>query len=284
MWSAWSWEPELLLGLALAGWGYARGLSALWQRAGFGRGIHHWRAVAFAAGLVALFVALISPLNGLSAALVSAHMVQHLVLVLIAGPLLVLGAPLVPFLWALPKPMRRALGGWWKQAWALRGAWYALSRPVVVWPLHAAAMWVWHLPGLYQAALESEFVHALEHGCFFGTAILFWRVIVPAGKSGRLSPGAGVLYVFTTGMQSGVLGALLTFAPTPWYPAYAASVGAWGFTPLEDQQLAGLIMWVPAGLVYLHVAALLFLAWLQAEERVARPSESRLGAGHNFKS
>jgi cytochrome c oxidase assembly factor CtaG len=225
--------------------------------------------LAFAVGLLALFVALISPLNRLGAALVSAHMVQHLVLVLIAGPLLVLGAPLVPLLWALPKPMRRALGGWWKQAWALRRAWYAMSRPVVVWLLHAAAMWVWHLPGLYQAALVSEFVHAAEHGCFFGTALLFWRTIVPAGKSGRLSYGTRVLYVFATGMQSSVLGALLTFAPTPWYPAYVARVAAWGLTPIEDQQLAGLIMWVPGGLVYLHVAALLFLAWVQAEERLA---------------
>jgi len=226
---------------------------------------------AFAAGLVSLFAALISPLNGLAAALASAHMVQHLALVLIAAPLLVLGAPLVPLLWALPQPMRRALGGWWKQARALRRAWYALRRPVVAWWLHAVAMWTWHLPSLYQAALGSEFLHALEHGCFFGTALLFWRALFPAGKSGRLSYGAGLLYVFATGMQSGVLGALLTFAPTPWYPAYGASVAAWGLTPLEDQQLAGLIMWVPGGLVYIHVAVVLFMAWLQAEEGLARP-------------
>lgn len=269
MWSAWSWEPEILLGLALAAWGYARGVSALWQRAGFGRGIHYWRAFAFAAGLLALFVALISPLNDLSATLVSAHMVQHLVLVLIAGPLVVVGAPLLPLLWALPKPMRRALGRWWKQAALLRAVWHTLSQPLVVWPLHTAALWVWHLPGLYQAALKSEILHTVEHGCFFGTALLFWRTVFPGGKSERMSYGAGVFYVFATGMQSGLLGALLTFAPTPWYPAYAARVAAWGFTPLEDQQLAGLIMWVPGGLVYLHVAALLFLAWVQAEERMA---------------
>jgi len=283
LWRAWNWEPMVLVGLALAAWVYGRGVRALWRRAGGGRGIRYWKVLAFGAGLMALFAALVSPLDGLSAALVSAHMVQHLVLILIAAPLLVLGAPLVPLLWAVPKPMRRAFGGWWKQAVILRAAWYALSRPVVVWVLNAAAMWIWHFPGFYQAALRSEFVHAVEHGCFFGTAFLFWRTIIPAGKSGRMSYGAGVLYIFATGMQSGVLGALLTFAPTLWYPAYAASAAPWGFTPLEDQQLAGLIMWVPAGLVYIHVAVFLFMAGFQAGERIALPAETRLGSGYEFK-
>jgi putative membrane protein len=278
LWRTWNWEPMALLGLALAAWIYGRGVSALWRRAGAGRGIRYTKAVAFGGGLMALFAALVSPLDGLSAALASAHMVQHLVLILIAAPLLVLGGPLVPLLWAVPKPMRRALGGWWKQAVILRAAWYAFTRPVVVWLLNAAAMWIWHFPALYQAALRSEFVHAIEHVCLFGTAILFWRTIFPSGKSGRLSYGTRVLYVFAMGTQSGVLGALLTFAPTPWYPAYAASVAAWGFTPLEDQQLAGLIMWVPAGLVYLHVAVFLFMTWLQVEKRLASPSNSHVGA------
>jgi putative membrane protein len=283
LWRAWNWEPMVLFGLALAAWVYGRGVRALWRRAGSGRGIRYGKAVAFGAGLMALFAALVSPLDGLSAALASAHMVQHLVLILIAAPLLVLGAPLVPLLWAVPKPMRRALGGWWKHAAILRAAWSAFTRPVVVWLLNAAAMWIWHFPALYQAALRSEFIHAVEHICLFGTAILFWRTIFPSGKSGRLSYGTRVLYVFAMGTQSGVLGAFLTFAPTPWYPAYAASVAAWGFTPLEDQQLAGLIMWVPAGLIYLHVAVFLFMAWLRAEERIALPAEIRLGSGYEFK-
>ena len=138
LWRTWNWEPMVLLGLALAAWIYGRGVRALWRRAGAGRGIRYGEAVAFGAGLMALFAALISPLDGLSAALASAHMVQHLVLILIAAPLLVLGAPLVPLLWAVPKPVRRALGGWWKQAVSLRAAWSAFTRPVVVWLLNAA--------------------------------------------------------------------------------------------------------------------------------------------------
>lgn len=276
MWNGWSWEPTVLAGLALAAWGYGRGITALWRRAGLGRGVPCWKAFLFAAGLAALFVALISPLSELAEALLSAHMVQHLALVLVAAPMVVLGAPLLPFLWALPKPMRRALGLWWKEAAMLRAIWHSLSRPVVVWPLHAAALWTWHLPALYQAALQSGLLHALEHGCFFGTAILFWRALAP-GKRGRVGYGAGVLYVFAAGVESGLLGALLTFAPTPWYPDYAAGAAAWGCSPLGDQQLAGLIMWIPAGLVYFHVALFLFLAWLNAEKRMVR-QEAEIGS------
>ena len=123
LWGGWNWEPMVLFGLAVAAWVYGRGVSALWRRAGAGRGIRYGKVVAFGAGLMALFAALVSPLDGLSAALASAHMVQHLVLILIAAPMLVLGAPLVPLLWAVPKPMRLALGSWWKQTVILRAAW-----------------------------------------------------------------------------------------------------------------------------------------------------------------
>ena len=271
MWDAWRWEPAPLIGLALAAGVYGRGLAALWRRAGLGRGVSCAKALLFAAGLLSFFVALISPLNRLSEGLLWAHMVQHLVLVLIAAPLVVLGAPLLPFLWAFPRPARRALGRWWKEAATVRAIWHGLSRPLAVWPLHAAALWIWHLPALFQAALASELLHAVEHGCFFGTALLFWRALAPAGRRARLSYGAGVLYVFAGGVQSGLLGALMTFAPAPWYPAYAARAALRGLTPLEDQQLAGLIMWVPAGLIYLHVAILLFLTWVNAEREIVIP-------------
>jgi putative membrane protein len=262
-----------LLSLALAAWAYARGVRALWRRAGAGRGIRPWQAAAFAGGLLTLFLALVSPLDALSAALFSAHMVQHLALILVAAPLLVLGAPLLPFLWALPVPARQAIGGWWKRASVLRIGWRALGQPLVVWVLHTAVVWLWHLPGPFQAALASEPVHALEHASFLGTALLFWWTVIHPGARERLGYGPGVLYVFAMSVQSGALGALITFASTPWYPAYGESAPAWGLSPLEDQQLAGLIMWVPAGLVYLSAALVLLAAWLRAEEQAAQRGE-----------
>jgi putative membrane protein len=217
--------------------------------------------------MLALFVALVSPLDALGTALFSAHMVQHMVLVLVAVPLLVLGAPQTGLLWALAEPRRRRLGAWWHCATGLRIGWRALSRPLVVWLLHAAALWLWHLPRLYQAALTSELVHLAEHASFLGTALLFWWVLLGGSPRERLNPALGVLYLFSFALQGGLLGALMTFAPAPWYPAYTTTVAAWGLTPLEDQQLAGLIMWVPAGLVYL-AAALVPLGELLEGEKV----------------
>ena len=271
LWSAWSWEPSVLLALALAAWVYARGLRALWRSAGLGRGVRTWQAAAYAGGLLTVFVALCSPLDALSSALFSAHMVQHLLLILVAAPALILGAPLAPLLWALPPPARRALVSWWKRAGPLRAVWRTASRPLVVWTLQAVVLWAWHLPGPYQAALQNDLVHAAEHASFLITALLFWWTLAHSGGHGALGYGAGMVYAFTTGLQSSALGALIAFAPRPWYPAYAASAAAWGLTPLGDQELAGLIMWVPAGTIYLLAALALFALWLRAED----PSPAR---------
>ena len=130
----------------------------------------------------------------------------------------------------------------------------------------------------YDAAVRNEGIHALEHMSFLATAILFWWVAIRPGQHHRLSGGTDVLFVFTAGIQSGALGAILTFAGSPLYPAYAHSVAQWGLTPLQDQQLAGLIMWIPAGLVYLAAAAALFVRWLLTMEREARRAEGRTGS------
>jgi cytochrome c oxidase assembly factor CtaG len=270
--SAWAWEPTIVLGLALTAWVYARGVRTLWKRAGPGHGIRRWQAAVFGAGLATLFIALISPLDALGSALFSAHMVQHLLLIAVAAPLLVVGAPLAPLLWGLPDGARRAVGGRWRLRRWVRAGWRALTDPLVVWALNAVALWVWHLPGLYQAALRSEAVHTFEHGSFLATALLFWWTVAHCRARGRLSQGAGVLYLFTAAMQGGILGALMTFTPRPWYPIYESSVAAWGLTPLEDQQLAGLIMWIPSGLIYALGALVLLAAWLHAAERVERRS------------
>ena len=137
-------------------------------------------------------------------------MTQHEVLMLVAAPLLVLGRPLVPFLRALPVQMARRVGGWGKAAW-FESAWRALTNPLVAWAVHALALWVWHVPILFQATLDSEFIHTLQHLSFFFSALLFWWALI-YGRRGLLGYGAATLYVFTTSIHSGLLGALITFA------------------------------------------------------------------------
>jgi putative membrane protein len=274
LWTAWSADPAVLLGLVLAAALYARGLRRYWQRVGSGRGIARWQAVAYTAGLGAVAVALVSPLDALSTALFAAHMAQHLVLVQVAAPLLVLGAPLVPGLWAFGPATRRAIGRWWRHAPGPRAVWRVVSQPLVVWVLFAGVLWGWHLPALYQAALVSAPIHAAEHASLLGAALLLWWTVLHPGRSGRLGYGAGVLYLFATGLHSGLLGAFLTFAPVPWYPSYAPTVAAWGLSPRDDQQLAGLLMWVPGGLLFVLAACGLLVAWLQATERAVRRREA----------
>lgn len=273
--AGWTWEPGVLLPLAGTAFLYAFGLARLWRRAGVGEGIRRWEAGCFAAGWLALSAALVSPLHALGGFLFSAHMAQHEVLILVAAPLLVLGRPLAPFLWALPREDREAAGRWAQEPAFLR-SWRALTAPATVWVLHGAALWIWHLPALYQAALRDELLHALQHLSFFGSAALFWWALVH-GRFGRGGYGASVLWVFTTSVHSGVLGALLTFAPRLWYPLYQVRTAEWGLSALEDQQLAGLIMWVPAGIFFLALGLGLFASWLgEAERRVARTTSETL--------
>jgi len=210
--------------------------------------------------------ALVSPLHPMGEVLFSAHMAQHELLMLVAAPLLVLSRPLVPFLWGFPLPMRRTVAHWAKWT-AIEQSWHILTRPFTAWWIHAIVLWVWHAPAFFQATLTSEWIHALQHMSFLGSALLFWwSLFYVRGQAGY---GVAVLYVFTTAVHTSILGALLTFAPNIWYPAYAATTREWGLSPLEDQQIGGLIMWIPAGLVYLVVGLYLFAAWLRESDSVA---------------
>lgn len=264
VWSAWTWEPWTMALLALSGGLYVRGVHALWRDAGVGRGIRRWEAGVFAASWLALLIALLSPLHRIGQELFSVHMGQHEVLMLVAAPLLALSHPLLAFLHALPLAARRRLGH------AVRGpavqrTWHGLTHPLVAWTVHAIALWAWHVPALFEATLHSELVHAAQHASFFLSALLFWWALIHGGP-GWAGYGAAVLYVFTTAMQSGLLGVLLTFAPRVWYPTYEHTTAAWGLTPLEDQQLGGLVMWVPAGVLYLVSALALMAGWLREAE------------------
>jgi cytochrome c oxidase assembly factor CtaG len=262
LWGAWNLDPVLLLGFLLAFWAYRRG-----QARGPRRASDIRRAKCFAGALVALGVALVSPLDALSGALASAHMVQHVLLLLVAAPLLALSAPSSTLLRGSPLSLRRASGRWRRRLGLTQGNLRALRHPATVWLLHVATLWSWHAAVLYDAALGSELLHVLEHASFLITALLFWRVVIGARSPERVPGGLGVLLVFAMAMQSVFLSVLLTFAEEPWYSGYAGTTTAWGLEPLADQQLAGVIMWIPAGLVYLAAGLTLMIAWVQATER-----------------
>ena len=192
----------------------------------------------FVAGVVVALAAVFSPLEEMATELFAAHMVQHLILVFVVPPLLVAGWP------------------------SARRVPVVLTVPLVVLVLHATAMWVWHLPVLYDAAIANDLVHVLEHGSFVLTGLLFWGVV--AGRFRTLDRLPRVGLVFGIALASGALGALLAFASAPLYDSHLGTTQEWGLTALEDQQLAGGIMWVPPGVVYLVVMLVLLARWLNA--------------------
>lgn len=269
LWTAWDWEPGIIIPLAVSAALYIRGLRLLWDEH-VGRGIRVWEAACFAAGWTVTGLALLSPLHELSERQFSWHMVQHELLMVVSAPLLVLGRPFEPIIWALPSSARRFLGRVSHRS-LIRAAWRGLTRPSVAFVLHGAAIWLWHVPELFQATLSNDAMHALQHSSFLGTAVLFWWAIIRAHASTNRPPtthfGVAVLLLFGTTLHSGALGALLTFSRTLWYPAYAlACRTTCALSPLEDQQLAGLIMWIPASFAYLLASLILFATWLRASE------------------
>jgi cytochrome c oxidase assembly factor CtaG len=216
---------------------------------------------------------LVSPLHPWGQQLFAAHMAQHELLMIAAAPLLILGRPAPVMLSAFPsRGARRVLG----QLRAHGGSqlWGWLTNPLIAWVLHAVALWVWHVPALFQATLDSEWAHAAQHVSFLGTALIFWHAVFHGPKR-AMGYGMAVVYLFTTALHSGALGALLTFASELWYPRYAATAPAWGLSALEDQQLGGLIMWVPGGVGYFVAALALAALWIRRSGALAGK-----GGGH----
>lgn len=245
--------------LAAAALLYAIGLRSLWRSAGAGRGIRFAQAGRFAAGWLALVVALASPLDSLAELSFAAHMVQHELLMVLAAPLLVLGRPLEAWAWALPTRWSRDLAAAGRSP-ILATPWQWITEPAGAWCFHAAALWLWHLPWLFEAALANEAVHIAQHASFFGSALAFWWTVF--GRGSRAADGASLVSLFTTMLHTAALGALLTFASAAWYPTYAQHV-PFGFTALEDQQLGGLVMWVPAGFAYIAAGLVIVARWLR---------------------
>lgn len=265
-WQAWHFDSLVALNLVLLAAIYGWGLSRIWGRSGVGQGVSRGQAAAFAGGLLAVLVALMSPLDTLSDDLSWVHMTQHMVLMTIAAPLMVLGAPGLVSLWAVPRRWRLSVARWPRGTATGRSLWQASWNPFLAWGLHAAVLWGWHLPVFYELALYDPLVHDMEHLSFFLAACLFWRMVIDLRSHLRLNAGLGVLYLFTTSLHATVLGVFMALSPRPWYPVYEGRTELWRLSPLEDQQLAGLIMWMPACTVYAIAAAILFAIWLRQLE------------------
>jgi cytochrome c oxidase assembly factor CtaG len=256
----WTWDPWITVPIAVSALLFAVGLIRLKARAnqgGLGR-----RMLLFAAGWVILSAALISPLHEAGERSFAAHMFEHELIMLAAAPLLVLSEPLIVMLWAFPLPARHAIGTA-VRARPVSLAWRRLTEPVTATLLQAAALWLWHAPMLFDLALGNEGWHAAQHLSFLVSALFFWSATLGT-RSLRTAGGRSLaaLCLFATSLVSGALGALMAFSESPWYAGYARlGMAPFGLTPAEDQQLAGLIMWIPGGLVH-ALAALVLVAGL----------------------
>jgi putative membrane protein len=261
VWSEpWSWEPTIVIPLALILAVYAVGA---FRRGGLRK--LRWRHTSFCAGWLTLCFALTSPIHELGEQLFSAHMLQHELLILLSAPLISASHPGATCLWAFAPRHRAHLGGW-VQAVERSPMVSLFTRPLAAWLLEAIVLWVWHIPTLYQATLSSDSVHAAQHLSFFLTAVLFWSALYGVGRS-AMSYGEGTMYVFGAAAQCSALGALLTFSSVLWYPAYTDTTARWGLSPLQDQQLGGVIMWVPSSIVFIVIGLALFAKWLSEADR-----------------
>jgi cytochrome c oxidase assembly factor CtaG len=262
----WTFDPWIVLPLLAAALLFGIGFARL-RRRSRAAALRHRQAACYGAGWLLLAAALVSPLHAAGERSFAAHMLEHEILMLAAAPLLVLGRPLGVFVWALPPSLRRLCGRLERQS-AFAAAWRALTHPLTATALQAAALWVWHAPAPFDLALRHPGWHVVQHLTFLLTALLFWNAVLdPYRAAARPALAAGCL--FATTLIGGALGALMAFSWSPWYPAYAAlGLTPLGLTPVEDQQLAGLLMWIPGGLV--HMAAALAILGRMLREAPAR--------------
>jgi cytochrome c oxidase assembly factor CtaG len=262
--TAWNWEPSIIIGTALIVGLYLYGIGPLRRKYQLATEVKRGQVVAFLLGVFIMFLALVSPLDELGDSyLFSAHMVQHLFITLVGPPLLLIGTPA----WLL-QPLLR------KRAVFLIAR--VLTFPALAFLLYNADFWLWHAPPLYNATLENQGIHILEHVTFIVFGILnWWPIFSPSEELPRLSLGGQILYIFLTGMPTVALGAGLTFFP-PLYAPYLAAPRIWGLSAAVDQQLGGLIMWIPGNIFYIVIVSILFIQWMQKQDAKQRASEASL--------
>lgn len=255
----WNWEPQLVLGLIMQASAYLLCVGPLRRFFPGSAPVPISQQYVFLLGVLSLFVALVSPIDHLGDAyLLTGHMIQHLLITLVGPPLLLLGTPRwllrpiveLPIVRSISLPVGRVL-----------------THPVFAFFAFNVVYWIWHVPRYYEAALQSQPIHILEHMSFMATAVLtWWPVFSPLDEFPALHQGTRVLYLFFESVPPTLLGAMITFAKEPLYPTYAAAPRIWGLSVMEDQTLGGLIMWVPGGLVFFVVLTVIFFRWFGRDD------------------
>jgi cytochrome c oxidase assembly factor CtaG len=270
--ASWTFDPWIIVPLVLSGSLYASGVAVLWRRAGLRHGIETWQVIAYALGWLLLAGALVSPLHWLGEHLFTFHMIEHEIVMALAAPLLAVSRPLGAFVWAFPRAIRIQMGRTAHNA-SVAMLWSTLTTPINATILHGVAIWTWHAPVLFDPAVMNVTMHRLQHLSFLITALLFWWALIR-----RANYGAAAGHLFITMLHTSVLGALMALAPRVLYQAQTAEALRWGLTPLEDQQLAGVVMWIPAGTVYAGAALAFVALWIRQSAATADVSvQSRKG-------
>ena len=270
---AWSLDPLVLLPLAAVGGAYLWAVRRV-NEAHPGNRHAGYRTWLFIGGLAAIGLALTSPIEAYEGALFSVHMVQHMILELVAAPLLLAGAPITLTLRASSPSVRRALLSVLQSRVV-----HLVSFPVVAWLLFAAVNWGWHFSTLYDQALENELLHYVQHATFLGAALLFWWPAIGADPSPwRLPHPLRLFYLFLAMPQNSFLGVALLQTSTVLYPHYLTNARAWGPTPLDDQHLGGVLMWVFGDVAFLAGMAIVVAIWVRHEDRRTHRLDRRLAA------
>ncbi len=268
---SWRIDPWLVISLVATAAVYARGWWRLYRQMPKRFGVR--RIVCFYGGLAAVFVAVASPLDAFGSLLLQAHMAQHMLLTMVAPPLLLLGAPVLPMLRGLPRSWVRHGVGPLMAAPEIEWLGRVLTHPAFCWIAFTTAVVGWHLPGPYELALSSPSWHVVEHACFFGTALLFWwPVVQPWPSRSRWPRWSAIVYLVLADLQNTAVAAFLVFCERVVYPTYASAPRLWGTTALGDQAAAGALMWVPGSIAFLLPAGMIALRALGAGRGV-RPSE-----------
>ena len=260
---SWTFEPWIIVSLLLAASIYWRGWWQLHRR--LPRRFALWRLIAFQAGLFTLFLALSSPLHELAELLLQFHMVQHLALMMVVPPLLLLGVPILPLLRGLPRPVLQYGLSHLFASTALQRLGRFLTHPLVCLLAFTVSNVAWHAPALYELALGSEFWHDVQHVCFLGTGLLFWWPVVQPWPSRLRWPRWTMIpYLLFADFQNTALSAFLIFSERVLYPTYAAMARSWGISVLDDQAAAGAIMWVPGSVIFLVPVGILAIRLLDS--------------------
>jgi putative membrane protein len=271
-----SWSPPIGVNLSLCLAALVYTIGWLRIRLDFPNLIPTWRLAAFLVGVVSLWIAIGSPLEAFDDVSLSVHMTQHLLLMAVAPPLILMGAPTLPLLRGLPRAIRRTAG---RLLRCRPAQWFGrvLSDPAVCWIAASVTLIAWHIPAAFELALHSDSWHKLEHASFFATSLMFWwPVIQPFPGVARWPSWSIPLYLFLATLPGGGLGAFLTFCDRVLYPTYAAAPMIFKVSPLDDQVFAGALMWVLGTFVYM-VAAVILTVRLLSGDAVANRDE---GAFH----